>query len=218
MNNEQKEKLNAIIIGHCDIFGNIINGTAPHFKIIAIAPDAKDRDIFDALFYEETSQGEKKYGVATNVITYENKVCWQGGSVNWLDALDGYRHFQYKIGHDNEVTGLRWHSLEYNALLDLVGPVRLVSSAQVSSLLNNHHDEYLDAHGISRSGDISILSFDLLISYAMLKLLYMVIDEGRDIDTAWYIYRSIVPPFDDKSELEKDLERAVRRASEIYEA
>lgn len=217
MNDEQKEKLNAIIVGHCDIFGNIVNGTNPRFKIIAIAPDAKDRDIFDALFYEETRQGEKKYGVASNVIVYENKVCWQGGSANWLDALDGYRHFMYKIGRGNEVVGLRWHSLEYNALLDLVGPVRLVSSTQISSLLNNHHDEYLDAHEINRSGDISVLSFDLLLSYAMPKLLNMVIDGGRDIDTAWYIYRSIVSPFENKSELEKDLEQAVRRASEIYE-
>lgn len=200
-NKELKDRTNAIVMGHCNIFGEIPNGTNPNLIIIALAKDRTDGTI-DALFYETDRYGEMHYGVARDVIVWENKVCWNGGSANWMSAVDGYRHFQYRIDRE---TGLLWHSYGWNKLLDEVGPHLMVSSDQVVSALWFIHCEACKEKEVGEAVDL--VSYEYLHGKALKAVLMYVVDGGYDIDQAWYNYQM--------TGLDEDLKAAFKFADKL---
>lgn len=200
------EKVNEIVRGHCNDAGNIVHGHNKGIEIIALAVDKKEADWIDCLFFERGYNGEKHYGVARKVILFAGKVCWECGSANWLTQMDGYRHFQYRIAHDEDARIL-WHSPEWNELLEYASEHVIVSVDSVTHGLWVEHEEAIHKDGVIEPGSQADCdSYDYLLAYAIPKVFRNTVDGGLTLDNAWYTYQ-----IDD---LEDDLKAALKRVKE----
>lgn len=196
MKEDMKKKVENIVVGNCNIFGELVNSQNNSIKYFALAAEKEHNGIV-GIFYQDGRDGEKEFGIGNGVIKYDSKkVCHANGSYN-LTALEAYRSFQYKMDRN---AGILWHCAGWNELLETVEPLLLVSIDQVTSRLWHYHEEEMKWRGYC--GDaVDLISYETFTARALRAIGRDILDGDLPLDNAWYKY--------EVDKLKEDLDQSV---------